>query len=104
MSSNTMDGCGRRALAGMLLALSAGCATLPEDGGFGPVQRIAQERLKADTAWVRSDTDAVRTNEMVKKLLAPRVTAESAVQIALLNNRGLQATYAELGIAEADLV
>jgi outer membrane protein TolC len=26
------------------------------------------------------------------------------VQVALLNNRGLQATYAELGIAEADLV
>ena len=28
----------------------------------------------------------------------------AAVQVALLNNRGLQAVYAELGIAEADLV
>jgi outer membrane protein TolC len=29
---------------------------------------------------------------------------DDAVQIALLNNRGLQASYGELGISEADLV
>ena len=40
----------------------------------------------------------------VKKLLAAPLTADAAVQIALINNRGLQATYAELGIAEADVV
>jgi outer membrane protein TolC len=40
----------------------------------------------------------------VKELLAQPLSAQSAVQIALLNNRGLQARYAALGIAEADLV
>ncbi|MHB1334215.1 MAG: TolC family protein, partial [Sulfuriferula sp.] len=40
----------------------------------------------------------------IKTLLEKPLTADDAVQIALLNNRGLQAGYAELGIAEADLV
>jgi len=37
-------------------------------------------------------------------LLATPLSADDAVQVALLNNHGLQATYAELGIAESDLV
>ena len=40
----------------------------------------------------------------VKQLLAKPLTAASAVQIALLNNRGLQAAYNELGISEAQMV
>jgi outer membrane protein TolC len=40
----------------------------------------------------------------VQRLLAKELTVGDAVQIALLNNPGLQASYAELGIAEADLV
>ena len=40
----------------------------------------------------------------MKELLAKPLGPTEAVQIALLNNRGLQASYAELGIAEADLV
>ena len=40
----------------------------------------------------------------VRELLAKPLTVEDAVQIALLNNPGLQASYAELGIAEGDLL
>ncbi|HEV2007984.1 MAG TPA: TolC family protein, partial [Burkholderiales bacterium] len=40
----------------------------------------------------------------MKKLLGGPLSVDDAVQIALLNNRGLQSMYAELGIAEADLV
>ena len=39
-----------------------------------------------------------------KELLAKPLGPTEAVQIALLNNPGLQASYAEVGIAEADLV
>jgi cobalt-zinc-cadmium efflux system outer membrane protein len=42
--------------------------------------------------------------EEVRKLSAGQLTADTATQIALLNNRNLQATYAELGVAQADLV
>ena len=48
------------------------------------------------------DLDAI--DRRVTELLAQPLTADSAVQVALLNNRGLQATYQELGIAEAELV
>jgi outer membrane protein TolC len=94
-----------RAGSGLLVAaLLAGCASFSEDGGFGKVQSVAQERLGRNTSWVKSEKDAEAVRQEVKKLLAVPLTPDAAVQIALLNNRGLQATYAELGIAESDLV
>ena len=54
--------------------------------------------------WVKSDADAADVRGTVKALLANPLSVDDAVQIALLNNRGLQAMYGELGIAEADLV
>ena len=92
------------AVAAVITSLS-GCATFSADGGFGIVETIARERaLKQDVKWIRTDEDAGQSRAIVTKLLAAPLAAEAAVQVALLNNRGLQATYAELGIAEADLV
>ena len=42
--------------------------------------------------------------EAVRSLLARELTADSAVQVALLNNRDLQATYEDLSVAQSDLV
>ncbi|HET9405237.1 MAG TPA: TolC family protein [Burkholderiales bacterium] len=85
--------------------LLGGCATLSPDGGFGTVQSAARERgITQETRWIRSETDAGNARAAVKKLLAAPLTADAAVQIALANNRGLQATYADLGIAETDVV
>ena len=94
-----------RAIAAAVAAVfSAGCASFSPDGGFGTVESLARERLKQDVKWVRNDRDAEQVRATVKKLTAAPLTADAAAQIALLNNRGLQAIYAELGIAEADLV
>lgn len=93
-----------KALAILSLALLAGCATFSEDGGFGRVEQAAAERGAPGAKWVRSAQDADSVGARVKELLAQPLTAENAVQIALLNNPGLQARYAELGIAEAELV
>ncbi len=83
----------------------AGCATLSPDGGFGAVDSAARERgLRQDVKWIRTDQDAESARGAVKTLLSAPLTADAAVQIALLNNRGLQATYADLGIAETDVV
>ncbi|CAJ0735773.1 TolC family protein [Ralstonia mannitolilytica] len=96
----------RRLAAGTLAAtlLLAGCATVTQDSGFKTVADVARDRLGKDAVWQRSpearDTAAQRTRE----LLAQPLTMDSAVQIALLNNRGLQASYAELGLSEAALV
>jgi len=90
--------------AALSLLVLGGCATFSRDGGFGAVAQVTQERLNKDTSWARSPADTERIGTTVKKLLSRPLAADDAVQVALLNNRGLQAIYAELGIAEADLV
>jgi len=82
----------------------AGCATLQDDARFTPVEHAVKERTGADTKWARTEDEANTVRGRVKELLAKPLGPTEAVQIALLNNPGLQASYAEVGIAEADLV
>ncbi len=84
--------------------LLGGCVSFSPDGGFTAVQSLTKERIGKDVKWARDDADANSVRARVDELLANPLTVDDAVQIALLNNRGLQATYAELGIAEANLV
>src|SRR5262245_25688752 len=87
------------------LVVAGGCATMSADGGFGAVQRATEERgLKQDVTWIRTDKERETARMSVKRQLAAPLTADAAVQVALINNRGLQATYSDLGIAEADVV
>ena len=91
-------------LSATLVLLLTGCATFSPDGGFGTVETVAKDRLGKDAKWLKSDQDGDTVDSLVKQRLAKSLDVDDAVQIALLNNRGLQAIYAELGIAEADLV
>jgi outer membrane protein TolC len=90
--------------AALGVMIPAGCATVSGNGGFGAVEQVARERLDKDVKRQRDDRERESVRVRVKELLASPLSADNAVQIALLNNPGLQATYAELGIAEADLV
>ena len=92
------------ALALVALVGLGGCATLSRDGGFGPVAQTASDRLHKDLTWARSDADRDTIDQRVAELLAQPLSVEDAVQIALLNNRGLQASFDQLGISEADMV
>ena len=93
-----------RALLAVPLAMLAGCASLSSDGGFSSVEQAVESRTGAQVKWVRSEDEANSVRTRVKELLVKPLRAEDVVQIALLNNPGLQAQYAEVGIAEADLV
>jgi cobalt-zinc-cadmium efflux system outer membrane protein len=97
----------RKSLA-IILALGlllGGCATVSTEGAAGDVQKIAADRLNGKEArWSRSGTDDAAIDETVRHLLEAPLTVDSAAQIALLNNKHLQASYEELGIAQADLV
>lgn len=94
----------RLAFAALALIALSGCATFSSDGGFGTVEQTAKERLGKDVKWARSDADRDAIDKQVAQLLEQPLSADDAVQIALLNNRGLQASFAELGISEADRV
>jgi outer membrane protein TolC len=80
--------------------LLAGCASFSQDGGVNDVARLTQERI-AQPAPLKRDQDA---KAEVASLLSKPLSSDAAVRIALLNNQGLQATLAELAIAEADFV
>ncbi|AOI72449.1 TolC family protein [Burkholderia ubonensis] len=87
-----------------VMALLAGCTTFSKDGGFDTVSSAAKERLGKDAVIVRTEDDRNAVAKRTQELLAGPLTMDDAVQVALLNNRGLQASYAELGLSEADLV
>ena len=93
----------RVALAAAALLL-AGCASLGDDGGLAPVRQAAQRApgQGADPGPLRGRARSHRA--ACRRTACDALTADSAVQIALLNNRGLQASFQELGIAEAELV
>jgi outer membrane protein TolC len=94
----------RMIVSALGVVILAGCATVSGNGGFASVEQIARERLDKDVKRQRDGGERESVRATVKELLAPPLSADNAVQIALLNNPGLQATYAELGIAEADLI
>jgi cobalt-zinc-cadmium efflux system outer membrane protein len=94
-----------RASASLLLVLLLNaCATMQPDAQLPRVRTLAGEQLGQNIAWGRDVMQQASMQEAVQRLLQQELTAERAVQIALLNNRELQATYADLGIAQADLV
>ena len=97
----------RPAVRGLLftfLSLAAGCATVPREAGFPDVERTVMERTGRKVHWNQgSESDRAVASE-VRSLLAAELSADEAVQIALLNNRNLQATYESLSLAQADLV
>src|SRR5258708_6477388 len=95
----------RSAYATVLLAiLLSGCASFSPDGGMTVVANVAGEIIGKDVLSIRTEDDAERAKGFVQGLLRRNLTVDTAVQIALLNNRGLQAAYNELALAEADLV
>ena len=92
------------------LVLSA-CAT-PEQkarladprAGFGSVSGSAKSILRKDTVMLMSAQDIEANAKRVHALVHKKtISADTAVQVALLNNRGLQASYAELGVSSADV-
>lgn len=97
-----------RAIALALLPMAAlalsGCAAFLPDSGMSAVAEITGQTIGKDVAQVRSADDADRTQSAIRRLLGQPLSAESAVQIALLGNSGLQAAYNELALAETDLV
>lgn len=94
----------RLGAAAVATAALAGCAGFSADGGLDGPRRLAREQFNAELKWVRTEAERASVAAEVQRLLSQPLSADSVVRVALLNNPGLQATYARLGIAQADLV
>ena len=92
----------RATLGGALLL--AGCTNVPKEAGFGEVQKDVADRGGHLVQWRGQTAEDAAVDQAVRALLEKELTAEDAVQVALLNNLSLQATYQDLGVAQADLV
>lgn len=91
----------RIGIALLSAALLSDCASFSKDNGMDAVSAMTAPALKADVAALRGEDEIAAADAKVAALLKRRLSADAAVQIALLNNRDLQAAYDELGIAEA---
>jgi cobalt-zinc-cadmium efflux system outer membrane protein len=107
-AERTRAGSAARYGAGSLLVLGLaalyGCASVDTRARLPEVQEQVAARLDQKVSWNQNREEDRQAEALVRKLLEDELTAEEAVQIALINNRGLQATYERLGIAQADLV
>lgn len=92
-----------RSLLVATLVLTAGCAVDPQHE-FEEVQEAVRERTGHSVAWIRTPEDQARVDEQKRELLAGGLTRAEAVQIALLDNRGLQAVMEDVGVTKANLV
>lgn len=82
----------------------AGCASFSPDGGAGRVAELTKERTGQSPVLQRSPQEVDSAQARVAELLRTPLGPDGAVELALLNNRGLQASFSELGIAESDRV
>jgi len=89
---------------GVLAAVLSGCASVPKDAGFDDVHNLVAERTGQRVHWLQGGPEDETVADTVRVMLKQELTVDQAVQIALLNNRRLQATYENLGLAQANLV
>ncbi len=82
----------------------AGCASLEPRQAFPEIASVVQDRTGARAVWNQGTDSDAEVRSALHDMLSKDLTPDSAVQIALLNNRTLQGTYEELGIAQAELV
>jgi outer membrane protein TolC len=98
-------------LTGVMALLTAGCATTmgsvdvnDPQSGFSMVAARTRAATGKTPVWVESTAQAQAQREQVRRLVkSGPVGPDVAVQAALLNNKGLQAAYAEIGLSAADV-
>jgi outer membrane protein TolC len=85
------------------LTLLAGCATVAPDSGFTDIARTTRAHVGFEPRLARDPAAAAELRAAVRQLLAKPLDMDGAVHVALIANPGLQATYWEAGIAQAEL-
>jgi cobalt-zinc-cadmium efflux system outer membrane protein len=88
----------------IIAALIALPGCLAPDASLDRVQSTISKRIGKRVYWNRGGPEDAQIAQGVHDLLRRPLTADRAVQVALLNNRELQARFEEIGIAQGDLI
>lgn len=81
-----------------------GCASTSPKPAFDDVARTVETRSGHKVRWEQGSPDDREADKAIDRLLGGALTADAAVQIALLANPALRGKFEELAIAQADLV
>ncbi|MCB1576925.1 MAG: TolC family protein, partial [Xanthomonadales bacterium] len=87
-----------------LVALLAACASVSRREGAERVQTMVGQRVADARFWPLERHDDAGVETRLGELVASPLTPASAQTIALLKNPQLAASFARLGIAQADVV
>jgi cobalt-zinc-cadmium efflux system outer membrane protein len=87
----------------LAMTLPAGSVREKEEA-FQGVQQSVRDRTGKGVRWEEDQAAHEQARQDVRMLLRKPLTINTAVQIALLNNRSLQATFEEIGLSAAEVL
>ena len=93
----------RRALVISTVTALSACATMPREQGLAEIHMLVDQRSGGEHTWTTDRDTQAQTAAQIQTILSQPLTADAAVQIALLRNPHMQSEYARLGIAQADV-
>lgn len=101
---------GTKALSICSLVVLAACTPASEierlsapRAGFETVSATTRRATGKEAIWLQTPEEiAAAARRVNAQVNGKTVSGDTAVQVALLNNRGLQAAYADLGLSAAD--
>ena len=77
---------------------------LSDTKNLGAVRQQVKDKTGNRTVWVQNKHHAAGVAKRVHQMVHKKtINADTAVQVALLNNKGLQAAYAELGLSATEV-
>jgi len=86
------------------LIFFSGCSTISQNEAFDSLNQLTGQEGGKHLQWIKTPQEAASVDDSVKTLLSQPLTQENAVRIMLINNRALQQTYEDIGIAQSELV
>lgn len=98
-----MDSFGKIFISCSLLLFASGCTKMHRSDDLF-VSSTIERKIYKTVHWDKCDLESEQIQSQIQCFLQNELTADAAVQIALLNNPHIQAMYEEIGISQADLV
>lgn len=100
-----MDDCfGRRMLMLGLLSLAGGCASVPRKDAAATIDEALAARGVPAAAWQSAPESGVAADARIAEMLAQPLDVGDAIEIAFARSPRIRETWAELGIAQADVI
>jgi len=90
--------------ASVIGVVLAGCASTPREQAASRIDELTAARQLPRPGWPGDASSEAAAQKRTEELLAQLLTLERSLQLAFLRNPGIRTAYAELGIAQSDVI